>query len=183
MTDFTLHDIQSAPEAAQPLLKKSQDAFGMIPNLHAVMAEAPGLLEGYQLLHQRATESSFDKDELTVVWQSINVEHACHYCVPAHTGIAKNMEVSDELIDALRDEKPLPSDELEILRDTTLALVRDRGHLSDSQLDTFFGAGFNKRQLLEIVMILSQKVMSNYVNHLAETPLDKPFEQFEWHKS
>ena len=46
-------------------------------------------------LHHRLFqhETSFDKDELTVVWQTINVEHACHYCVPAHTGIAKMMKV------------------------------------------------------------------------------------------
>lgn len=53
------------------------------------MAEAPGLLEGYQRLHQLFLDSSFDDEEVTVVWQTINVEHACHYCVPAHTGIAK----------------------------------------------------------------------------------------------
>ena len=48
MSDFTLHTKESAPEAAKPLLDNSQAAFGMIPNLHAVMAEAPTLLEGYQ---------------------------------------------------------------------------------------------------------------------------------------
>jgi hypothetical protein len=46
--------------------------------------------------------SSFNEEELTVVWQSINVEHACHYCVPAHTGIAAMMKV-DEAIN-LRNE-------------------------------------------------------------------------------
>lgn len=54
----------------------------MIPGLHAVMAEAPGLLEAYQTVHELFVNSSIDKDEFTVVWQSINVEHACHYCVP-----------------------------------------------------------------------------------------------------
>ena len=88
MIDFTLHDKQSAPQPSQKLLDTSIQAFGMIPGLHAVMAEAPGLLEGYQKLHQLALDSSFDKEELTVVWQTINVEHACHYCVPAHTGLS-----------------------------------------------------------------------------------------------
>ncbi len=95
MADFTLHDAETAPEASRPLLDKSKAAFGRIPGLHAVMAEAPGLLEGYQVLHQLFVNSSFDKDEKTVVWQAINVEHACHYCVPAHTGIAKMMKVDD----------------------------------------------------------------------------------------
>ena len=85
MTDFTLHTEETAPEASQALLKESQKSFGMIPNLHAVMAEAPGLLEGYQKLHALFLETSFTDEEVTVVWQTINVEHACHYCVPAHT--------------------------------------------------------------------------------------------------
>ena len=96
MTSFTPHDLQSAPEKSRPLLEDSAKAFGRIPGLHAVMAEAPALLDGYKHLHRLfAQETSFDKDELTVVWQTINVEHECHYCVPAHTGIAKMMKVDD----------------------------------------------------------------------------------------
>jgi hypothetical protein len=52
MTDFTLHTKESAPEASKSLLDNSEKAFGMVPNLHAVMAEAPTLLEGYQVLHK-----------------------------------------------------------------------------------------------------------------------------------
>ncbi|WP_306131924.1 carboxymuconolactone decarboxylase family protein [Roseivivax marinus] len=183
MTDFPLHDTDSAPEESKPLLQKSQENFGMIPSLHAVMAEAPGLLEGYQTLHALFQDTSFDKDEITVVWQSINVEHACHYCVPAHTGIAKSMGVSDEITDALRNETPLPNDRLEALRDFTLSVVRERGNVDKAAVDAFLEAGFTKRQVLEVVLGVSQKVMSNYVNHIAETPVDKPFEKFEWSKA
>ena len=91
MTDFKKHDMDSAPEGSKPFLENSQKNMGMIPGLHAVMAESPQVLEAYQKLHQLVLESSFDNDEKTVVWQTINVENACHYCVPAHTGIAKMM--------------------------------------------------------------------------------------------
>jgi alkylhydroperoxidase family enzyme len=183
MTNFTLHDQQSAPQKSQELLDTSIKAFGMIPGLHAVMAEAPGLLEGYQQLHQLFLDSSFDDEETTVVWQTINVEHACHYCVPAHTGIAKSMEVDDAITDALRNETPLPTDRLEALRDFTLAVVRGRGNVDDSAVQAFLGAGFTKRQILEVILGTAQKVMSNYTNHLADTPVDKPFKKFEWHKA
>lgn len=183
MTGFTLHDQQSAPQKSQELLDTSIKAFGMIPGLHAVMAEAPGLLEGYQQLHQLFLDSSFDDEEITVVWQTINVEHACHYCVPAHTGIAKNMKVDDAITDALRDETPLPTDRLEALRNFTLAIVRGRGNVDDSTVQTFLDAGFTKRQILEVILATAQKVMSNYTNHLADTPIDEPFKKFEWHKA
>lgn len=182
MTAFALHDLNSAPVAAKPLLESSQKAFGMIPGLHAVMAEAPGLLEGYQILHRLFDNSSFNADEKTVVWQTINVEHACHYCVPAHTGIAKSMKVSDDVSNALRDEKPLPTAKLEALRDFTLAMVRQRGELQDKQVQDFYAAGYTQQNVLEVILGLSQKVMSNYTNHVAQTPVDKAFKQFAWEK-
>jgi len=146
------------------------------------MAEAPGLLEGYQVLHQLFLDSSFDDEETTVVWQTINVEHNCHYCVPAHTGIAKSMKVDDAIIEALRNETPLPTERLEALRTFTLAVVRERGFVDDATVQTFLDAGYTKRNVLEVILGLSQKVMSNYTNHLAETPIDEPFKKFEWHK-
>ncbi|QDC10866.1 carboxymuconolactone decarboxylase family protein [Oceanicola sp. D3] len=183
MTDFTLHDETTAPEESLPLIEKSKKAFGRLPGLHKVMAEAPALMEGYQVLHGLfQNNTSFDKDEITVVWQTINVEHACHYCVPAHTGIAKAMKVDDAISDALRDETPLPTERLEALRTFTLEMVRQRGEVSDAQVQTFLDAGYTRRQVLEIVLGIAQKVMSNYTNHLADTPVDAPMQQFAWEK-
>lgn len=182
MSDFNLHDLNSAPEPSRALLQDSLKSFGMIPGLHAVMAEAPGLLEGYQTLHRLFLESSFNNDEKTVVWQTVNVEHACHYCVPAHTGIAKSMHVGDAIIDALRDETPLPDPRLEALRTFTLAVIRKRGYVEKPDIDAFYAAGYGQRQVLEIILGLAQKVMSNYTNHIAETPVDAPFKAFDWQK-
>lgn len=182
MADFKLHDIESAPEGAKPLLEKSQKGFGMIPGLHAVMAESPQVLEAYQTLHRLVSDSSFDNDEKTVVWQTINVENACHYCVPAHTGIAKMMEVSDDIIEPLRNETPLPNEKLEALRDFTLAVMRKQANVSQQDLDAFFNAGYGHRQVLDVILTLSQKTMSNYINHIAQTPVDEPFQKFAWSK-
>lgn len=182
MTEFTLHDKDSAPPESQALLESSEQELGMIPALHAVMAEAPSLLEGYQTLHQLFTQTSFDATEQTVVWQAINVEHECHYCVPAHTAIAKMTDVPDEVSEALRNETPLPSKKLEALRDFTLSVVRDRGQVDEAAVQRFLDAGYTRRHILEIVLGVSQKVMSNYTNHLAKTPIDKPFEQYEWRR-
>ncbi|ASM55896.1 hypothetical protein PNIG_b0275 [Pseudoalteromonas nigrifaciens] len=93
MTEFTLYTAENAPEESKSLMADSVAAFGMVPNLHAVMAEAPTLLKGYQVLHELFQNTSFNAEELTVVWQSINVEHNCHYCVPAHSAIAASMKV------------------------------------------------------------------------------------------
>jgi alkylhydroperoxidase family enzyme len=182
MSNFELYNLDTASEASKPLLENSVKGFGMIPNLHAAMAESPALLEAYQTLHELAQKASFDNEELTVVWQTINVEHACHYCVPAHTAIANMMNVNAEITEALRNQTPLKSTKLETLRDTTLLMVRNRGVIEQADIDTFYAAGFSKQNLLDIVLVLAQKVMSNFTNHLAETPVDEAFQAFSWSK-
>jgi AhpD family alkylhydroperoxidase len=182
MADFTHHTLETAPEASRPFLEKSIAAFGRIPGLHAVMAEAPGMLGAYQAMHRAFLESSLTNEEKTVVWQAINVEHDCHYCVPAHTGIAKAMGVDDAITQALRTETPLPTPRLEALRDFTLMVVRSRGAVDDAAMQAFLSAGFDHRQVLEVVLGVGQKVMSNYTNHLANTPVDQQFQKFAWHR-
>jgi len=183
MTKLTIHDLETAPEQSKPFLEASLKANGRIPGLHGVLASSPELLEAYQALHKLFVASSFDNEELTVVWQTINVEHECHYCVPAHTGIANMMKVDPALTEALRNTTAMPTEKLQALHDTTLAIVRQRGYVTDDQVKAFFAAGYEERQLLEIILGLSQKVISNYVNHIAETPVDKVFEKFAWTKS
>jgi len=182
MTEFTLYDETNAPEDSRPLLAASKKGFGMIPNLHATMAEAPGLLEAYKTVGDLFVNSSFNNDEITVVWQTINVEHECHYCVPAHTAVAKSMQIDDALSEALRNETALPTDKLNALRAFTLNVVRERGAVNAADVEAFLAAGYEKRHILEVVLGVAQKTMSNYTNHLAQTPIDAPFAKFAWEK-
>ena len=178
MSHFTIHTLESAPEQSQAFVQKSINNNGFLPGLHGVMAEAPGLLEGYQVLHTLFTKSSFNADELTVIWQTINVYHECHYCVPAHTAIAHMMKVNPEITQAIRTNQPLPNKSLQVLHDTVFAMTDKRGNLTEDEINTFFEAGFTQRHMLEIVLGLAQKVMSNYTNHLANTPIDDAFKSF-----
>jgi alkylhydroperoxidase family enzyme len=183
MTTLTIHTIESAPDNSKPLLDNSVKAFGMIPNLHGVLASSPETLEAYQMLHQLFMNTSFDAEEQTVVWQGINVEHGCRYCVPAHTGIAHAMKVAPELTEALRNQAAMPTPKLQALFDMTLTIVRHRGQVSQEDLAAFYAAGYGEQQVLEIILGVSQKVISNYTNHIANTPVDKPFEKFAWTKA
>lgn len=182
MSEFTFHNEETAPEASRELLADSKKSFGMVPNLHAVMAESPALLEGYKKVHELFAGSSFDNDELTVIWQSVNVENNCHYCVPAHTAIASSMKVSDDITEALRNETPLANPKLEALRAFTLNVLRNHGNVAEADVAAFFNAGYNQRHILEVILGISQKIMSNYTNHFANTPIDAPFTSLAWTK-
>ncbi len=172
---FTLYNPQTAPQAAQDELNNSLENFGWVPNLHAVLAVSPSTLTAYKNLHNLFQQSSFDAEELTVVWQSINLENTCHYCVPAHTTIAGMMEVDNVLINNLLEGKELPTEKLEVLKLTTKALLDQRGDLNDEQIAHFKAVGYGNQQLLEIILGIAQKTISNYTNKLAHTPLDDQF--------
>ena len=62
---FTLHTIETAPEASRDSLKDSEKAFGWVPNLHRVLAEAPMALQAYKDLHTAFQNTSFNAAELT----------------------------------------------------------------------------------------------------------------------
>jgi len=182
MSTLKIHSIETAPEGSKASLEGSVKSFGMLPNLHGVLASSPNTLEAYKTLHGLFQNSSFDKEELTVVWQSINVEHECHYCVPAHTAIAHMMEVDAALTEALRNSTALPNEKLQVLQNTTLSIVKNRGRISDSELEAFYAAGYKESHVLEIILGIAQKTISNYTNHIANTPVDEPFQKFTWSK-
>ena len=58
-----------------------------------------------------------------------------------------------------------------------------RGQVDARAVQSFLDAGFTRRHVLEVILGIAQKVMSNYTNHVAQTPVDEAFRPFEWHKT
>ncbi len=178
--EFTVHTVDSAPAGSKPLLEQSQKSFGMVPNLHGVMAEAPKFLEAYKTIGALFDATSLSPIERNVVWLTANYENKCHYCMAAHTAIAHGAKVPAEEIDALRAGKPLNDPKLQALRVFTAKMVNERGWVADADLQAFLDAGFTKQNILEVILGVSMKVMSNYSNHIAETDVDAPFKNYVW---
>ena len=72
----------------------------------------------------------------------------------------------------------MPTKKLQVLHETTLLVLRNRGLLSDEALEAFYAAGYEQKHILGILLGLSQKVISNYINHIAKTPIDDAFKKF-----
>lgn len=178
MSAFTLFTMETAPEKTKELYQNSINNFGLIPNLHGVLGVEPAALEAYQQMHQLFQQTDFSAEELTVVWQTINVEHDCKYCVPAHSMIADMMKVDPALTAALRNKEKMPTEKLQTLHDMTLSILRNRGKVSSEELSAFYAAGYEQKHIVSILLGLSQKVMSNYINHIAETPIDDFFQEY-----
>lgn len=182
MTQFKIHTLDTAPAASKPLLDKSIKAFGSVPGLYGVLAEAPKALEAYQALAAFFQDTSLTTNEQHVVWLTINYENDCGYCVPAHTGLAKLDAVPDDIIEALRNGTPISDPKLEALRTFTVQVVQKRGWVTDDDVLTFLAAGYTQQQILEVILGVAHKVISNYTNHIANTPVDAVFKKFAWEK-
>lgn len=171
MASFTVHSIESAPDGSKALLEGVQKAWGFTPQLQGTLAESPLALGAYDgVFNSIARETTFTPAELQVVYLAVNVFHACEYCTMGHTWLGRNAGLDEAVIQALRNETPIPNPRLQALRTFTETVMRQRGLAGDQAVDVFIGAGFTKAQVLEVVTVIAVKTISNYANHLTHTP-------------
>lgn len=168
-------DKNNAPEAARPLLEKAEKNYGFVPNILGVMANAPALLEGYMTISQIFEKTSFSAAEKQIVLLAVSGENGCDYCMAAHSSIAKMQNVDEAVLDAIASGDKLPDDKLDALYRFTRTMVDKRGRPSDDDLKAFFDAGYTEANVQEVILGIGMKTMSNYNNHIAETPVDDQF--------
>lgn len=177
---LVVHSETTAPEASKPLLDGVKKSLGFVPNMLGTMAEAPALLKGYQTLGKIFQESSLTPVEQQVVMLATSYENACTYCVAAHTVIAGMTKVPNDVVQAIRAGTPLADPKLEILRLLASEIVTSRGWPRQETLRRFLAAGYTQANVLEVVLGVGLKTLSNYTNHLAGTPLDTAFASAAW---
>ena len=180
MSIFKVHTKETAPEKSAELLANAEKAFGFIPNLLGILAESPAALNGYLSAGQIFDQSSFSPTERQVVILSASRFNNCRYCVAAHSVIANLQQVPADVVEAIRNDEPIADSRLEALRLFTTSIVENRGWVSEADTEAFLAAGFTKAQLIEVILGVSFKTLSNYINHIADTPLDEAFAPQKW---
>lgn len=174
-TNFPSHNVETAPEAAKPKLAGALQNLGFIPEMYAKQAEAPVLLEAYGAISGAFEQSSFNSTEQFIVYMAASYSNRCDFCLTAHSWLARNQKKEEAIITALRDNTPIANKKLEALRQFVAALTLNRGHISDSEKEAFFAAGYNTQHALEVIVGIAAKVMTNYTNSLAGAPPNPEF--------
>jgi hypothetical protein len=59
-------------------------------------------------------------------------------------------------------------------------LTRQRGVVSQAEVTAFKAANYENRAMLNVLDFATTKLISNYTNHLAQTPLDAFMKGAEW---
>ncbi len=180
MTTFPVHSSETAPEGSKPILAAVQKKFRFVPNLFRVMAEAPAAGEAYMAVMDIFERSSLSDAEKQTVLLSVSFVNGCDYCMAAHSTVAGMKNVPAEIIEALRSGTALPDPKLDALAVLTRSIVETRGWPTEAAKEAFFAAGYGTREYLEVIVGVTVKTLSNYVNHAADTPLDTAFEAAKW---
>ncbi len=183
MPNFPYHTPDTAPIDARPLLDGAKKKFGMIPNLYAKMAEAPTLLQAYLQIAELFSKSSLNPTEQQVVLLTVSRVNSCGYCMGVHSALADMGGVPTEVTDAIRNDAPISDIKLEALRQFTAKMVEARGWVPETDVQSFLNAGYTPTNILDVVLGLGQKTLSNYTNHLVGTELDKAFAGRAWQAS
>lgn len=176
--------LENANEVQKPQLEKSLNDIGMIPNMYANMVNSPGLMETYATGYDQFRKNSgFSPVEQEVVFVTISVLNGCEYCTTVHSFIADNMsKVPAEVTDAIRNEEEIPDAKLSALSEFTKVMFHKRGNPDQEETQAFLAAGFQEKQILEIILALAVKTLSNYANHIFQTPVDEAFSSRKWEK-
>lgn len=182
LTSLQMLEPATATEAGRNLLEQSQQEFGMIPNVHAVMANLPGLLQTYKEGYNRFREQSeLTPAEQEVVFLTVSRENECSYCIAGHSIAGDYMSnVPAAVTDAIRDGKEIPDARLAALSAFTLVMMRKHGHVSETDAASFHAAGFTDKHMLAVVLAIGMKTLSNYTNHLFNTALEPMMASRAW---
>ena len=180
MAKFQLHTPETAPEGSRDFIAGVNKKMGFVPSLYAIFAENPAILNAYDQLSDQLGQSGLSPLEQQVVTIAASVENECHFCVAAHTTISEGAGLDLDVIYAVREDRPIADPKLEALRVFTKKTVIDRGFVSDADVDAFLSAGYTRANVLAVILGVALKVISNYTNHVAETPVDEAFAKHAW---
>lgn len=172
MKNFKVPSRDQVSENNQSIFDNLKKALGFIPNLYAYYAKSEHALGEYLQFQNR--KSSLSKKEKEVINLVVSEYNDCYYCQSAHTVIAGLNGLDEDQILSIRQANASFDKSLNALAKTTLAIISNRGKISEADKDFFFEAGYNEENLIDLVMNIGEKTISNYIHNIAQFEIDFP---------
>jgi uncharacterized peroxidase-related enzyme len=172
MRSFKVPTRETVSENNKVIFDRFIKQIGFMPNLIAMLAHSETALADYMPFQSR--KGTLTAKEKEVVYLVVSEVNDCRYCVPGHTMLAKQLGFSDEQILDIRQAKIPFDDKLNALarfvKDTTL----NKGRPAEASVATFFKAGYNEANLIDVIMAIADKVVMNYLHNITQVPIEWP---------
>jgi uncharacterized peroxidase-related enzyme len=172
MTTFNVPTRDEVSPANQAIFDQLQKGLGFVPNLYAAMAYSDHALANY--LAFQNSKSSINGKAREVVNLVVSEVNHCQYCLAAHTTLGKKAGLTDEQILEVRGGKASFDRKLDALARLVRDMTVNRGRTSDAVVDTFFAAGWTKASLVDAIIVIGDKTVTNYLHATTQIPVDWP---------
>ncbi|MBW0162571.1 MAG: carboxymuconolactone decarboxylase family protein [Sediminibacterium sp. Gen4] len=169
---FTIPTKAEVSETNQSLFDNLQKGLGFVPNLYAYFAKSETALDDYLALQNRkSTLRAKEREVINLVTSQIN---GCRYCQSAHTVIGKMNGFTDDQILEIRKGTASFDSKLDALAKFTASVVTNRGKATEESKNNFFAAGYTEANLIDVIIVVGDKIISNYIHNLTEFEIDFP---------
>ena len=169
---FTIPTKAEVSTNNQGVFDSLQKGLGFVPNLYAYFAKNETALGDYLAFQNRkSTLRAKEREVINLVTSQIN---GCHYCQSAHTVLGKMNGFTDEQVLEIRKGGASFDSKLDALAKFTASVVKNRGRATEESKEVFFAASYDEANLIDVVIVIGDKIISNYLHNLTEFEIDFP---------
>jgi uncharacterized peroxidase-related enzyme len=165
----TREEVNATNQAIFDDLKKG---LGMVPNLYATFAHSSTALGTYMTFQNaKSSVSGKAREVVNLVVSQVN---ECQYCLAAHTVLGKMNGFTDAQVLEIRHGHASFDPKFDALARLTAGITQSRGHVDQALVEAFFAAGWTKENLVDTIVIIGDKTVSNYLHSTTQIPVDFP---------
>lgn len=172
MKTFAVPTKEQVSDNNKAIFDTLKQKIGMVPNLYATMAHSENALGNYVTFQGGKTSlRGKEKEAVNLIVSQVN---DCIYCLSAHTAIGKMNGLNDEQIIEIRKGGASFDPKLDALVKLAKNITESRGKADKDLVDNFFAAGYNEGSLIDVIMLIGDKTIMNYLHNLTGIPVDFP---------
>ena len=172
MNTFKIPTKESVSENNKALFDNLEKAIGFVPNMFATFAHSPTALGDYLTLQNRKTSlSNKEKEIINLIVSQFN---GCDYCKAAHTAVGKMVGFTEDETIEIRNAAITFNPKYNALVKFTKAVVAHKGSISEEIKTNYFNAGYTTENLVDTIMMIGDKIITNYLFAIVKVPIDFP---------
>jgi AhpD family alkylhydroperoxidase len=172
MKTFTVPTREQVSDNNKVVFDNLKQKIGMVPNLYATMAYSDNALGNYITFQSGKTSlRAKEKEAVNLIVSQVN---NCIYCLSAHTAIGKMNGFTDDQIIEIRQGSASFDAKLDALVKLAKNITETKGKADSTLVDNFFAAGYNEGTLIDLIMLIGDKTIMNYLHNLTKVPVDFP---------
>ena len=173
MSRLFIPTLDTAPEASKATLENVHKQLGVVPNLFRLIGNSPAALTAFTSF-QGAMSKTLDLRTRERIALAVAQVNGCDYCLSAHTYLGLNLaKIGPEEI-ALNRKGESNDEKAGAAVSFATKVARERGHVSQGDIDVLRDAGYSDAQVVEIIALVAENSFTNYLNEVAQTDIDFP---------